>query len=57
MRPSPAPMLPVTDSLGFLLSDAQGRAGQHQYLLVLPHSSENQLQEFGRARQKKMEGC
>lgn len=39
----------MPDSLGFLLFDAQGRAGQHQCLLMLQHSRENQLQEFEKA--------
>lgn len=48
MGQSPAPVLPLPDSLGFLQSDVQGRAGQH-HLLLFPHSSENQLQEFKKA--------
>lgn len=49
-------MLPVPVSLCFLSSEAQGEAGQRQDFLVLPHSSENELQGLWESKLGRFKG-
>lgn len=49
-------MPPVPVSLCFLLSDAQGEAGQHQYLLALLCSSESELQGLQESKLGRFKG-